>query len=118
MSIILAAADSPAGLAARDFAVEEARRRNTELVVFPVDGSEPDLSTIDYNRASVEHAAARSRDAVGDLVDATNRAEVEAVVVGVRRRSPAGKIFLGSSAQQIILESAVPVISVKPSPGH
>ena len=118
MAIILAAADSPAGPAARGFAVQEARRRDTELVVFPVDGTEPDLSALDYERVSVEHAAARSRSTVGDLVDATNREDVEAVVVGVRRRSPAGKIFLGSSAQQIILESAVPVISVKPAPEH
>ena len=98
--------------------MQEARRRDTDLVVFPVDGNEPDLSAIPYERVSVEHAAARSRNAVGDLVDATNRAEVDAVVVGVRRRSPAGKIFLGSSAQQIILESAVPVIAVKPAPGR
>ena len=35
MAIILAAADSPAGHAARDFAVQEARRLDTELVVFP-----------------------------------------------------------------------------------
>lgn len=118
MAIILAAADSPAGHAARDFAAQEARRRDADLVVFPVDGNEPDLSAIDYQRVSLEHAAARSRDAVGDLVDLTNREDVEVVVVGVRRRSPAGKIFLGSSAQQIILESAVPVISVKPAPGH
>ena len=118
MAIILAAADSPAGHAARDFAVQEARRRGTDLVVFPVDGTEPDLTALDYERVSVEHADARSRNAVGDLVDATNREGVEVVVVGVRRRSPAGKIFRGSSAQQIILESAVPVSSVKPASEH
>ena len=118
MAIILAAAETPAGHAARDFAVQEARRRDTDLVVFPVDGNEPDLSAIPYERVSVEHAAARSRNAVGDLVDATNRAEIDAVVVGVRRRSPAGKVLLGSSGQQIILESAVPVIAVKPAPGR
>lgn len=115
MSIILVGADTAAGRAARDFAVEEARRRNVNLIVFPVDGSTPDLSEFDLEGVSLEAADGRSKDAVGDLIDATNRAEVEAVVVGVKRRSPAGKIFLGSSAQRIILEAAVPVISVKPA---
>lgn len=113
MTIILASADTPAGHAARDFAIDEARRRDADLIVFPVDGSTPDISG--YDRVTLENADGRSKDAVGDLIDATNRPEVEAVVVGVKRRSPAGKIFLGSSAQQIILEAAVPVISVKPA---
>lgn len=117
MTIILASADTPAGHAARDYAVEEARRRNVDLIVFPVDGSSPDLASLGYDRVTLREPDSRSKDAVGDLIDVTNEAGVEAVVVGVRRRSPAGKIFLGSSAQQIILESAVPVISVKPSLG-
>jgi len=115
MTIILASADTPAGHAARDFAIDEARRRGADLIVFPVDGSTPDISDFGYDRVTLENADGRSKDAVGDLIDATNRSEVEAVVVGVKRRSPAGKIFLGSSAQQIILEAAVPVISVKPA---
>jgi len=115
MTIILASADTPAGHAARDFAIAEARRRGADLIVFPVDGSTPDISGFGYERVTLENADGRSKDAVGDLIDATNRSEVEAVVVGVKRRSPAGKIFLGSSAQQIILEAAVPVISVKPA---
>lgn len=119
MSIILAFTDTPAGHAARDFAVQEARRRQTELILFPVDGDEPDPGAPEYaelgaERVRVERADPRSRNAVGDLVDATGRDEVEAVVVGVRRRSPVGKILLGSSAQQIILEADCPVITVKP----
>ena len=115
MTIILASADTPAGHAARDFAIQEARRRSTDLLVFPVDGSTPDLSEFDYDRVTLETGDARSKDSVGDLIDATNRSDVDAVVVGVKRRSPAGKVFLGSSAQKIILEAAVPVISVKPA---
>lgn len=36
------------------------------------------------------------------------------VVVGVKHRSPVGKAIMGSVAQQVILDSPVPVLSVKP----
>ena len=36
------------------------------------------------------------------------------IVVGVKHRSPVGKLLLGSAAQQIILEARVPVVCVKP----
>ncbi|WP_129660253.1 universal stress protein [Rothia halotolerans] len=118
MTIVLASAESPAGHAARDYAVEEAKRRDADLLVFPVDGSSPDPAQFGYDRVSVQTPDERSKDAVGDLIDMTTRGDIEVVVVGVRRRSPVGKMFLGSSAQQIILESGVPVITVKPAQGE
>lgn len=35
------------------------------------------------------------------------------IIIGVRRRSPVGKFLLGSSAQKIILEAPVPVLTAK-----
>ena len=37
------------------------------------------------------------------------------IVVGYRRRSPAGKFLLGSDAQQILLEAPCPVLAVRPA---
>jgi nucleotide-binding universal stress UspA family protein len=37
----------------------------------------------------------------------------ELLVIGARRRSPVGKAFLGSIAQNVILDADVPVLVVK-----
>lgn len=39
--------------------------------------------------------------------------DVTMVVLGIKRRSAAGKFLLGSNAQRVIQESKVPVVTVK-----
>ena len=39
--------------------------------------------------------------------------DVDLLVIGVRRRSPVGKAFLGDVAQRLLLEADVPVLAVK-----
>ena len=50
-----------------------------------------------------------------ELLNAMDRPEAELLVVGIRHRSPVGKLLLGSVAQKLILECPKPVLAVKPS---
>ncbi|HEU5484241.1 MAG TPA: universal stress protein [Microlunatus sp.] len=53
-----------------------------------------------------EDVAEAVLDVVGDL-------DADLLVIGARRRSPVGKLFLGSVTQSIILHADVPVLVVK-----
>ncbi|MFE9204144.1 universal stress protein [Micromonospora sp. NPDC007230] len=45
------------------------------------------------------------------VVEETNAA---LVVIGLRHRAPVGKLLLGSTARQILLDAPCPVLGVKP----
>lgn len=58
------------------------------------------------------------RDVVPDVadavLDAAEQSSADVIVVGVRHRSPVGKLLLGSVAQRVILDAPCPVVAVKP----
>ena len=51
------------------------------------------------------------------VVQVAQRREARLVVLGLRHRSPVGKIVFGSTAQRILLDATCPVLAVKPPPG-
>lgn len=53
-------------------------------------------------------------DAADELLAAMSREDADLLVVGIRHRSPVGKLLLGSVAQKLILECPKPVLAVKP----
>ena len=48
-----------------------------------------------------------------DLISIAERVAAELIVIGLRRRSPVGKLILGSNAQRILLDAHCPVLAVK-----
>jgi nucleotide-binding universal stress UspA family protein len=48
-----------------------------------------------------------------DLVRFAEQNKIDEIVIGVRRRSKAGKLVFGSTAQYVILNAPCPVISIK-----
>ena len=116
MTIISTGTSTPESAAAWRAALAEAALRGEAVVWFSLDGTEPDEAESREAgvAVSVAHAQERGRDAVGDLLEHAERVGASRIVVGVKHRSPVGKLLLGSAAQQIILEARVPVVCVKP----
>lgn len=119
MTVMIARADTPEGQAAFDAGLTEASRRNEDAVIFHLGGDVSDIEATEVNGVRVTHRTpdARSRDATGDLLDVAEEVDASLIVVGVKHRSPMGKLLLGSAAQQILLEAAAPVLAVKPPRG-
>lgn len=55
----------------------------------------------------------RGEDPAEDLMDVAADVSAALIVIGVRRRSPVGKLLLGSTAQQVLLQAECPVLAVK-----
>lgn len=128
MSIVVGYVPTPEGKAALDCAIAEARKNGNVLVV--VNSSKGDAlvdnryagdSEMDgvqerLEREGVKHVIlhpVRGQDATTEVLDAAEEHQAELIVIGLRRRSPVGKLFLGSTAQRILLEAGCPVLAVK-----
>lgn len=123
----LATVEGRQGLAA---AVEEARRRSTDLVVVvtekahtPAPGAVEERQvelevltrTAEAEGVSVDvRVLGERRDVAEDLIAVAEEVDADVLVIGLRRRSPVGKLILGSNAQRILLGSPCPVLAVKP----
>ena len=117
MSICVAVTDNTEGAAALEAAAKEAVQLNVPLVAVNLTGS--DLDTSLFAQAHYEVVDPSSTSDL-DEVDQVLRViqdhpEVTRLVVGVRKRSPIGKVVLGSIPQRLILDATVPVLSVKTS---
>jgi nucleotide-binding universal stress UspA family protein len=118
MSICVAVTDNQEGLAALEAAVSESSQLGVPLVAVNLTGSDLDTAALSPEVAVEVVAPSRpsSLDEIEQVLQVLDsRPEITRLVVGVRRRSPVGKVVLGSIAQRLILEASVPVLSVKAS---
>lgn len=129
MTVVLSYTPSPQGDAAVPVAIRQAELRQVPLVVLNVlrggalvestAVTEQDLDrvTTAAREAGVEATAVQVEDAdvVTGILQAIGQHDAELLVIGVRRRSPVGKLLMGSIAQRLILEAPCEVLAVKPS---
>lgn len=128
MNVIVGYRPTPEGSAALDRAVDVARRFGARLIVVnsaeqPSESPEPvspergvdalsqrlaadglvhDIRQLDLNDDPAESILSSVSDPANDLI-----------VIGLRRRSPVGKLITGSVAQRVLLEAGCPVLAVK-----
>lgn len=128
MTIIVAYAPRPEGQAALDKGLEIARERGEHLLVVNASpgGQKEDESLADvedYERVQRVLAASglkaelkqfvRGKSPVEEIEDLVASLPVSLLVIGLRKRSPVGKLILGSVAQDILLSVPCPVLCVK-----
>ncbi|HEU4489794.1 MAG TPA: universal stress protein [Jiangellales bacterium] len=118
------------GRAALRRAAEEARLRRARLIVINSSRggrdfddedairSEHELDQVRKQLADAEveseiRQLVRGKDVADDLIAVAEETSAEFIVIGLRRRSPVGKLILGSNAQRILLDAPCPVLAVK-----
>jgi nucleotide-binding universal stress UspA family protein len=130
MTIVVGYVPTPEGEAALTAAVAEAQLRDQPLHV--VNSSRGDTladtrfaseRALTDVRARLDQAGVvyeieqqvRGHDASEEVVEAADRVQASMIVIGMRRRTPTGKLITGSQAQRILLDAPCPVLAVKAS---
>ena len=128
MTILVAYVPRPEGQAALDKGMEIAGRRKERLVVVNASpgGSKDDPSmadVLDVERVEKLLAGSgvdatfkqfvRGKSAIEEIEEMVDSLQVSLLIIGLRKRTPVGKLFLGSVAQEILLSVPCPVLAVK-----
>ena len=130
MAIVVGYVPTKEGRAALAAAASEARLRNAKLVVIHSNRGGRDLDADEARRyedelqavrrqldeAGTEHEVrqlVRGMEPAEDLIAVAEEVEATLIVIGLRRRTPVGKLILGSNAQRILLDAPCAVLAVK-----
>lgn len=127
MTVVVGYLPNKLGRVALEQAIAEAVLRGAPLKILNVSrpGAYVDASTADAEEVGrliaelapggLAHGFEQvAEDDVAEAVlAAAEAASASLIVIGLRRRSPVGKLIMGSSAQRILLEAGCPVLAVK-----
>ncbi len=130
MRIVVGYLQTPQGEAALERAIEEAQLRSAELVIAASVRVTEHQDPATYQRitthlesvgkrveaAGVPHRIRelpRGATAADDLLRVVDEEKADLLVIGLRRRSPVGKLVLGSNSQDVLLNASCPVLAVK-----
>ena len=128
MSVVVGYVPTPEGEAALEHAIREVTQRGTRLVVVNTSRgdalvdqryAQPDQVEVledKLDAAGLEHVllhSIRGREAADEILEAAAEHRADLIVVGLRRRTPVGKLLMGSTAQRVLLDALCPVLAVK-----
>lgn len=126
MTIAVAYRPDDYGKGALLWAAAEAQATKQTLVIITVSEADPEFDEpeeIDLSefieRLELESIPYEIRRAtslfVSDVViDEAVKAGAERLVIGIRKRTPVGKMLMGRVTQMLLLDAPMPVIAVKP----
>lgn len=128
MTVLACYLPTPEGEAAFHAGLAEAARRGEPLVVLnspragaPMTSTLADDATLEGLRAEGTQAGvevelrtdAHRDDLVQVVLTLADELDASVLVLGLRRRSPVGKLLMGSTAQRLLIQSERPVLTVK-----
>lgn len=130
VSIIVGYVPTKEGRAALRHAAQEAQRRRVKLIVVNSHRGGRDFDATESRRFEealnavqaqldadgVKHEVrtlVRGNEPSEDLIAVAQESDADFIVIGLRRRTPVGKLILGSNAQRILLDASCPVLAVK-----
>lgn len=128
MTILVAYVARPEGQAALDKGIEISQRRKERLVVVNASpgGAKEDPAMIDVQESERVEKLLRSagvdaefkqfvrgKSAVEEIEGLAESLQASLLIIGLRKRSPVGKLILGSVAQELLLTVSCPVLAVK-----
>jgi nucleotide-binding universal stress UspA family protein len=128
-TIVVGYIPTPEGIAALERAKVEAQLAGSRLVVVNTGhngdfsgttfATAQDIDAIDVEltEANIPHEVNQpttGRAASDEILSVATERKAALIVIGIRRRSQVGKLILGSTAQQILLDAPCPVLAVKP----
>jgi nucleotide-binding universal stress UspA family protein len=129
-AVVVGYVAKPEGEAAVEQGIAEARLRNATLIVvnshrggreFDDDTSVQSDRDLRALEAKLQESGltyevrqlVRGFEPAEDLIGIAESSDAELIVIGLRRRTPVGKLILGSNAQRILLDAHCPVLAVK-----
>lgn len=131
MTVVVGYVSTNEGRAALDRALAECRLRGDKLIVIHSERGSTAVTSRDTSAKAEQEmeklreelsgsdvdaevrALVRGNEPAEDLIAVADEVDADLIVIGLRRRTPVGKLILGSNAQRVLLDASCAVLAVK-----